>query len=446
MQPADVAAFAREWALWRPGDRVAVAVSGGVDSVVLLRLLHGLGLELVAVHADHGLRGAASDGDARFVQALADELGVPAVVERVGVGERPDGLQAAARAGRYALLRRAAECHEASVIAMAHHTDDLAETVLLHLARGAGPAGQGGIPVSRPLAPDSPIRVVRPLLPFRKAEIRTYAEAQGWAWREDASNETDRYRRNRVRHHLLPALEAEFGAGAVERLAAGALEQQRFVRAVVEPALAACADAERRSLDSEALRALAPPVRRAVLDEAMRRWAPDAVRSRVVLDEVEALLEAPPGRRAGPFWRERAVLRLAVEDAELPEDGWAVRVGDAVETPWGTLRVEAEGGARSADPDEEVVDAAALAGALRLRPWRAGDRLRPLGLGGSQLVSDLLNARKVPPSERARQLVLTVERGGDEAVVWAVGHRLDERARVTPETRRTAGLRWVPKP
>ena len=441
-----VAAFAAEWALWTPADRVLVAVSGGADSVTLLRLLHGLGLDLAVAHIDHGLRGPESDADAAFVRALAEELGLPVFVERVEVA--PGNVQAAARAARYAAFGRAARAAGASVLATAHHADDLAETVLMQLARGAGPGGLGGVPVSRPLAPDSPVRVVRPLLAVAKADLAACAEAEGWAWREDASNTTGRYRRNRVRHRLLPALEEECGDGAARRMAAGALEQQRFVRAVVEPALAACADADARLLRLAPLAALAPPVRRAVLAEALRRWQPGTSRSRALLDGIEALVDAPPGRRAGPCWRERDAIRVG-ETPPPPEDGWAVDAERTLATPWGALVWEPHAAydpLLARDACREVVDAAALAGPLRLRPWRAGDRLQPLGLGGSQLVSDLLTGRKVPPSERARQLVLVAERDGGEAIVWVVGHRLDERARITPETRRTVGLRWRPRP
>ena len=167
--------FAAEWELWKAGDRIVVAVSGGMDSVVLLRLLHALGLDLVVAHADHGLRGAASDADASFVRALAGRLGYPVFVERVEVQEKTAGVQAAARAGRYAFLQRVAENAQSAVIATGHHADDLAETVLMQLARGAGPVGQGGLPVKRPLAPDSAISVVRPLLaapPRRASRLR----------------------------------------------------------------------------------------------------------------------------------------------------------------------------------------------------------------------------------------------------------------------------------
>ena len=176
----------------------------------------------------------------------------------------------------------------------------------------------------------------------------------------------------------------------------------------------------------------------------MRRWTPALHRSRALLDETAALVAAAPGRRAGPWWRERERIRLVQEEAPPPPDGWPVAIGEVVQTPWGVLSVRAGGGEPDADPCCEVVDAAALAGRLRLRPWQSGDRMEPLGLGGRQLVSDLLNARKVPPSERARQLVLVAEREDGEAIVWAVGHRLDARARLTPGTARTATLRWEP--
>ncbi len=224
-------------ALDLPGRRVLVACSAGVDSTVLLHALHalapGLGLGLAAGHVHHGLRGAEADADEAAVRALAARCGVPCAVTRVdpralragGPSRTRPTLQEAARSARYRALEAQAADLGAERIATAHHRDDEAETVLLRLLRGAGPEALGGIPEH---SPDG--RIVRPLLGVGRSEIAAYAREVGLAWREDRSNESRAYARNRLRHDWLPGLERAFNP--------------RLLRAVADLAEAVRRDAE----------------------------------------------------------------------------------------------------------------------------------------------------------------------------------------------------------
>ncbi|HIG75010.1 MAG TPA: tRNA lysidine(34) synthetase TilS [Bacteroidetes bacterium] len=420
---------------------VVVGVSGGVDSTVLLHLLHGAGVPVVAVHVDYGLR-PESGADAAFVAALAAELGVPSVVRRVALPAEGNRQQAA-REARYAVFREVAVSRGWTTVAVGHTATDQAETVLMHWIRGAGAAGLGGMREARPVGEG--VRLVRPLLGMSREAVEAVANAQGWTWRDDASNATDAYRRNRVRHHVLPLLQAEGGAGTVERIAAAA----RRLRTNTDD-LGARVErvAERRpggvALPLAALAVLPERDALAALAWALGRWRPSLARTEPVLRQILSLLDSQPGSTVPlggtTVWRDRQHLVLG----PTPErwEGTAVRLGETTGTPFGTLYAAPVTGAPVLVSSRwrEVAAAGALAEPLELRPWREGDRLRPLGLRGEVLVSDLLTNRRVPPSERHRQLVLT-SRG---EIVWVVGHRLAEAARVREDTAQTVALRWVP--
>lgn len=221
-------------ALGLEGRSVVVAVSGGVDSVVLAHALAGLArtcrLRVAVAHVHHGLRGAEADADQRFVEALAAKLGLPCLVARVdpraarrgGTSRTRPTLQEAARALRYEALQRLADQASADVIATAHHADDQAETVLLRLFRGCGPDGLGGIAER---SHDG--RVVRPLLAVSRAEIERHARAHGLEWREDPSNRCADYARSRLRTRWIPGLADDFNPRLLQRIADLAEAQRR---------------------------------------------------------------------------------------------------------------------------------------------------------------------------------------------------------------------------
>ncbi|HQI49996.1 MAG TPA: tRNA lysidine(34) synthetase TilS, partial [bacterium] len=219
-------AYIREHDLFRSGTRILVAVSGGIDSVVLVDLLAQLApewrLELYAAHYNHQLRGADSDGDEAFVHALCAERAIPCETGRGEVRawarQHRLSLETAGRTLRYAFLQETARRRGCTVIATGHHAGDQAETVLDRLIRGAGARGLAGIAPRSPAASarepadaaasePEPLWLIRPLLFASRTAITVWAEARGLTWREDASNRDRRIRRNRIRHELLPLLQ-----------------------------------------------------------------------------------------------------------------------------------------------------------------------------------------------------------------------------------------------
>lgn len=224
---------------------VLLAVSGGADSVALLRAMvalksrcGGVGQIFVA-HLNHGLRGAHADADAAWVDWLCGQLGVKCEVERADVAaladQQGDGWEAAARNARYDFLIRTAKRLGARFVATAHNSDDQVETVLHRILRGTGLTGLAGIPMTRAFSPI--VVLVRPLLGVRHAEIVAYLTSLGQEFRCDASNEDRRITRNRLRHDLLPQLRELFNSdvdGALARLSLQAGEAQQVIETFAE--------------------------------------------------------------------------------------------------------------------------------------------------------------------------------------------------------------------
>ena len=228
----------KKLAWFHAGAKIGVAVSGGADSVALLRLLADsraeLGVVVSAAHFNHRLRGKASEGDEKFVAALTEKLGLTLHIGRGDVAGKAKrekaNLEDAARRARYEFFERLAEQGVVELVATAHTMDDQAETVLAHIFRGTGIAGLAGI---HPVAGQT----VRPLLGFRREDLRKYLRARKQSWREDASNRDITRTRARMRRKFLPLLEKQFNPAVIEHLAAladRAREQSLFVQRVAE--------------------------------------------------------------------------------------------------------------------------------------------------------------------------------------------------------------------
>lgn len=425
-----------------------------------LSVLRRLGYDVQAFHVNYGLREGAN-ADETLVRRWCRERtpAVPATTVSLDAKARAEAedesLQEAARRLRYDALAEHAVAIDAAVVATGHHREDQAETLLLNLVRGSGPEGLAGMRPSRPLREASSVSLVRPLLSTRRDEIEAYAEAVDLPWRTDPTNRSLEYDRGVMRTEILPRLADHF-EGARDTIARSAALMREYVDDDLRPALRArMADAydERESGGWLALGTLidAPPVwRRRLLLAALRRALPAAPYSYAVAEELATLVDAQVGRRVevgtGTVWREREGLRFLPEEAAPePLSATPVTAGSPVSIPQGTLRV-----ARDVPRPDTLntehsrtvyADAARLGANLTVRTWRPGDRFRPLGLDGTKTVSSLLTDRCVPPHRRAGVSVLC----GDEHIAWVVGHRLDDRVRVRPETEQIARLVLQPR-
>lgn len=428
--------------------RGLVGVSGGMDSVVLAHLLREAGREIELAHVNYGLRGAASDADQHVVEALADEWGVP--LHRLAI--RPDEVPAAsrqawARGVRYEAFARWAEARGLRWVAVAHHADDQAETVLLNLLRGTGVVGLGGMRPVRRLQPGLEVALVRPLLDVPRTAIFTYAQQHGLDWREDASNSDERYRRAWLRQQLMPLLRARFGEDVTARIAqTAALARERLVEPSQQRRAARQAVAfTDEGVRLDVLRALGPRARGRLLLDALERYLPGAPRTAAVAAQLAALVEAQVGRHvsfgAGTAWRERDHLRFVPAGEQGATGAKALHPGGRVGV--GEGRVEASGicavpGDPRTPPDACWLDAERLVWPLTVRRWQPGDRIVPFGMAGRKKVSDLLTDARWPASRRADALVVC---SGAE-IVWVVGVRAAENARITAETRQAVRLEY----
>lgn len=407
--------------------RPLALVSGGPDSVALLRALLALGGEPDVLHIDHGLRGEESDADAEFVRALCKEVGVRCEVR--GIRLSGSNFQERAREERYRMAEEVARDFGNSSIATGHNSDDVAETVLMNLARGAGLRGLSGIPPKRG-------NIVRPLIGRSRGEIVAYLEALGQPHRTDSTNLSGKYARNRVRLEVLPILEAmrPGASGNISRAANLAREDLEALEEMASEAIEERGDETVVALD----RILHPSLLRHAVRRAYENAAPDGppLGSKLVEAVVEAAgksdgtrtLDLPGGVVASArFGREVALYRKAdaeagekeLEPGEMSFGGWNVAVREVV------------GFDKDDAGRENVAYLDSSKGPYRVRMVREGDTMRPLGLGGTKKVLRAMMDRKVPKDMRRRVPVVVDGRG---IVAWVFLGETGEGFAVGPET------------
>lgn len=432
--------------LIRRGEHVLIAVSGGADSVALTYALHYLQRKLdffiTVAHLNHGIRGPEASEDARFVAELAWSIGAACHMGEINVPEKAAelgiSLEMAAREARYDFLTRIAREVGAQCVATAHTADDQVETIILKLARGAGPQGLSGIPWATTW---NNVRIIRPLRGIFRKDIEAFLRAHGLKWREDRTNRDLHHLRNRVRHEILPLLEKWLNIKireALIRMADIISEENALLDAHARKILKACRLKSKNAIVVRAVARHAPALRRRVLRlwlaaagipvDALDFELVEAVH-RLLLDERGTRQIALPGGRAAMRRYEKLVLQ---PQAQLGTNTFSAQVSVPGETilPAVGLRVVAligkgilrQTGARVGEiPAEASIDLDSVGhDHITVRSWRPGDRIQPLGMDGSRKLQDIFVDAKVP---RDRRMTIPVFECRGE-IIWIPGYRV----------------------
>jgi tRNA(Ile)-lysidine synthase len=437
------------------GKPVVIGVSGGMDSIALLDVLSSLGdqlrLDLHIAHLNHGLRGHDSDEDARWVEQIANERGLPYHTRTVDCRaiSRQTGqtIEETSRDQRQLFMTEVAEKTGAARIATAHHRDDQAETVLLRLLRGTGTTGLAGI---RPVRDD---RWIRPFLNVTRQQIEEYARFRDLSWRVDQSNFDLTIPRNRIRHDLLPLLEQDYRTGASEALARAAEILQADDELLDTITLDAsktviCADSERKiALDGARFFGYHVAVQRRLIRHFLSLAGLDPRRvSYGLIDRLVTRFSQGPGTvqvssDLTASYTGRLILLGAKAPAFEEHIGFGSNTIQAIDAHLDVddvLRPEYPTRFTAITPFEAWFDSGLLPKNLVLRTIRPGDRIRPFGLNGSAKVSDVLIDRKVPRLLRDEVPVLA----GPDEVFWIVGVRASETTRIPKSSNNAVRFRF----
>jgi tRNA(Ile)-lysidine synthase len=461
-----VLGFIREHQLISEGELV-VAVSGGADSVCLLHILfklqNELKLKLHIAHLNHQLRGADSDADANYVNELARKLGIPATIEKRNVKgyqkQKRLSLEEAAREVRYRFLAEVAKSIGARGAAVGHTRDDHIETILMHLIRGSGTRGLRGLqPATLWRSGDESLIIIRPLLEISHQETEDYCRQHKLMPRLDASNLSLSPLRNRIRQQLLPLLESYNPAIAEALLRTGRiagddidfLDEQiaRLWDRVVRQ------EGKNIILDKAAFEPLPPTLRRYLLRASVERLLGSAkdIEMRHI-EEMMSLATRPAGKRlnlpGGLTFSVEYDRYLLTPDlstlSPLPPLKGEFKLSIPGETRLPGWRVEAAVVKRAEMSDKEdnftaYLDLAKSGERLAVRARKRGDRFQPLGLSQSKKLGEFMIDAKIPQAWRGRVPIVC---SGKE-IVWVVGWRIDERAKVKRDTKQVLRLEFKP--
>ncbi|MFZ4619660.1 MAG: tRNA lysidine(34) synthetase TilS [Bacteroidota bacterium] len=431
-------------ALVPSGGHVIIAVSGGIDSMVLLdifaKLQEPLRLTLTAAHVNFQLRGKESDADEVFVKRAADQYQIPLYIKRIDTGrsakKRKRSIQETARDIRYSFFDTLREKLNADCIVTAHHSGDNTETVLINLLRGSGIDGLAGIPMKR----DS---IIRPLLCADRAEVLNYAKANGIKFRNDSSNMKDDYTRNYLRNSVIPMLEQRINPSLNDTIR----NTSTVLRSIADHLNIETDRAFKKVISNNEI-ILIPfgryhqVIQQSVIHRLLNNLDIEPTFSKI--SAVHQLAEQQKGstvqlhrewtaeRLADKIILQRRTAERPFKKFIIPREG-TYSSGNVVVT---VTKSDIPDNKKRSNPSEEYVDASTISFPLIVRTWRTGDSFCPIGMKGTRKLSDFFVDLKL--SQKEKKEIPVLECSGE--IVWVAGKRLDDRFKLTDSTSSTYHL------
>lgn len=417
--------------------RLLIACSGGIDSMVLVHLLQQLNYNIALAHCNFGLRAEESDGDESFIRNYAAQNNIPLFVTDFNTAlfaaDNKLSIQLAARQLRYIWFHQLLEKNQLDYILTAHHLDDSLETFLINLTRGTGPDGLTGIPQQND-------KIIRPLLPFTRAEIEEYANGHGLQWREDSSNASDKYTRNKLRHDVVPVLKS-LNPSLMQSFAETLYKLQQ-AQTLVQDAAALIYRQVVTENGGQRLINIAELKRLPNYSAYLYQWLTPL--GFTAWNDIYNLTDAQPGKQIlAPGYRllkDRGQLILeALKDNDNTE--YEIQQGELqIDSPVKLTFTTVNKVLKTSGTDTIYVDAQKLKFPLFVRRRQEGDFFYPLGMKGqTKKVSKYFKDEKMSLSEKEDTWLLCSE----DEIVWVINKRADERFKATDKTTQTIKIEFL---
>ena len=421
--------FVGEHHLFTNDDKVLLTVSGGIDSMVMMRLFHRMGMNCSVAHCNFQLRGEESDGDEAFVREKAKDLNFPVFVTRFETTEYADenqlSVQMAARELRYTWFEKLAKVHHFHWIAVAHNRDDSMETFFINLGRGSGISGLTGISAVSG-------NIIRPLLFASRKEIVGYAENNVVKFREDSSNLSDKYLRNYIRHQVIPEFEEVFPKfrDTLFQTIGKLSDANEIYRFAIQGLTSSMVSSIGKMVEISIPLLKEAPAPKTVLYELLKNYGFTSM----VIDDIFHSINGISGKKffspTHVLVKDREKLIVSVNQEDEPSKYYLEKDILSIAQP---IRLEFEDINRTSnfritkDKNLAFLDYEKLSFPLILRKWQVGDYFIPLGMSGMKKISDFFVDQKLSLIDKQNTWILT---SGDR-IVWIVGHRIDDRFKLT---------------
>ncbi|MDQ1274264.1 MAG: tRNA(Ile)-lysidine synthase [Planctomycetota bacterium] len=469
--PCEVFNAVHKHLLIKPHDSIIVAVSGGPDSVALIKILDSINssknlrLSLFIAHLNHQLRGKSSEEDAQFVQNLSEDLSLPFLLKSVDIQKIADqtkrSIEETARRERYKFFMESAQKHNTSAVAIGHTADDNTETILHRILRGTGTLGLGGIPIKRPLVSGSAIQLIRPLLFTWRKEIIEYLREKQFTYRTDASNYEPIYLRNKIRLELIPLLENQYNPN-IKNLLIQLCQilniNNEYLISEAKNILKASTREEREgsySIDTYTLTKQPKILQYFALREILNIL--QIPLSEITYKHYTKILNEITRKGKGRYfqlpeklslWHEHGMLHfqkdllrkpcipLSETPIQIPGTTPVYPLGQLVCEIFDMQNFSLETYKKSKTKNEELFDMQSIDMPVTVRGRKAGDKISPLGTNGHKKLKDIFIDKKISVKERDAIPIVVMK----NQPIWAIGICIDNKVKVTTNTRKLLKL------